>query len=268
MRGAAQVARPTASDLAERYTELLGDNVGQPGFRELVVLVHDLDTRRDLVYALLAEPYRHPFFLRRLGSEGADRHLETMDLAGPARRHVVDALTAALCLPVATEPHLVGFAPESLWQGETHRVCDRPESVARLLDEVATAGAEQVILVTALAQPVGPHTLGAGRHDARGRAGEYLAALETASIRDAVASRARLFQAVFQIRPTHNPLGPFDFTGCYDERSDRRRTLAELVDRGYEDGFRQFVDPVVGASGDWIEPGRSTGAVREARETH
>ena len=77
--------------------------------------------------------------------------------------------------------------------------------------------------------------------------------------RDAIASRVGFFQAVFQIRPTHNPLGPFDFMGCYDDRSDRRQTLAELVDRGYEDGFRQFVDPVVGASGEWIEPGQPRG---------
>ena len=259
MRGAARVARPAAPDLAERYAELLDDNVGQLGFRELVVLVHDLDARRDLVFALLAEPYRRSFFRRRVGSEGADRHLEIMNLAGPARRHVVDALTAALCLPVATEPHLVSFATDSPWGGETHRVCDRPEALSRLLDEVASAGVEQVILVTAVAAPTGPHTLAAGRHDARGRTGEYLAALETTAIHDALASRGGLFQAVFQIRPTHNPLGTFEFNGCYDERSDRRLTLAELVDRGYEDGFRQFVDSVVGASGEWIEPGRSPG---------
>ena len=263
MHGAARVARPAASDLAERYADLLADNVGQPGFRELVVLVHDLDARRDLVFALLAQPYRQPFFLRRLGSDGADRHLETMDLAGAARQHAVDALTAALSLPVATEPHLLGFALDSRWRGETHRLCDRPEAIARLLEEVSSAGAEQVILVTALAEPAGPHTLGAGRRDARGRAGEHLAALETASVRDAIASRAGLFQAVFQIRPTHNPLGPFDFAGCYDEHSDRRQTLAELVDCGYEDGFRQFVDLVVGASGEWIEPGQPSGAVGE-----
>ena len=36
------------------------------------------------------------------------------------------------------------------------------------------------------------------------------------------------------------------------QRSDRRYTLAELVDRGYEDAYRQFVEPVVAASGDRI----------------
>ena len=266
MRGAARVAKPPASDLSERYSQLLADNVGQPGFRELIVLAHDVDVRRDLVCALLSEKYRRGFFLRRLGAEGGERHLETMDLAGSARHHAIDLLSASLSLPVATEPHLMSFAPESHWRGETHRLCDRPEGIARLLEEVASAGAEQVILVTALAEPPGPHALGSGRHDARGRVGEHLAALETASIRDAVASRSEYFQAVFQIRPTHNPLGPLDFGGCYDERSDRRQTLAELVARGYEDGFRQFVDSVVGASGDWIDPGHSARAATEGRD--
>ena len=45
--------------------------------------------------------------------------------------------------------------------------------------------------------------------------------MESAAIRDAITSRAGLFQAVFEIHPAHNPLGPFDFAGCYDERSDR-----------------------------------------------
>ena len=54
------------------------------------------------------------------------------------------------------------------------------------------------------------------------------------------------------IRPSHNPLGPLDFGGVYDERSDRTHTLGELLDRGYEDAYRQFIEPVVGASGEKI----------------
>jgi hypothetical protein len=55
----------------------------------------------------------------------------------------------------------------------------------------------------------------------------------------------------------YNPVGPLDVAGCYDERSDRRVTLAEVVDRGYEDAYRQFIDPVVGASGERLEAGGS-----------
>ena len=254
MRGTASIARPGPEDLGQRFTELLSENLGQPGFRELLVTAHDLDGRRDLVFALLAEPYRRRFFQRRVGESAGDRPLEALDLAGAARRHGFDALAGALSLPVATEPWPIRFTAGSSWRGETHRVCDRPDGIGRLLDEVARAGAEQVILVSALPGPAGPHALGAGRRDGRGRIGEVLAAIEAAAVRDAVSSRSGLFQVVFEIHPAHNPLGPFDFAGCYDERSDREQPLTELLERGYDDGHRQFVGPVVGASGEQIEP--------------
>ena len=66
------------------------------------------------------------------------------------------------------------------------------------------------------------------------------------------AERAMLFASVYAIRPMHNPVGPLDFRGVYDERSDRHFAVAELVDRGYEDAYRQFIDPVVAAGGDRI----------------
>ena len=264
MRGAARISKPTPQDLAERYAELLSENVGQPGFRELIVVVHDLDTRRDLAFGLLSDGYCRPFFVRRLGAEGSGRYLETMDLAGSARIHAVDALAASLSLPVVTDAHLIRFASESGWRGETHRLCDRPEATTRLLEEVANAGAEQVILVTALPEAEGPHALTSGRRDPRARVGEYMAAAETAALHDAVARWGASFQAVFQIRPIHNPLGPFDFTGGYDEQSDRPFALGELVERGREDGFRQFVDAVVGASGEWLDPRSRSGSERPA----
>src|SRR5262249_25538659 len=54
VRGAAQLRQPPARDLGRRYTELLAENLGQPGFRELLLTVHDLDARRDLVFAMVA----------------------------------------------------------------------------------------------------------------------------------------------------------------------------------------------------------------------
>ena len=253
MRGAGSITRPGPEDLGRRYSDLLSENLGQPGFRELLITVHDLDGRRDLVFALLSEPYRRRFFRERDSERDGDRHLEALDLAGGARRHGFDVLAAAISLPVATEPWLVRFSAGGSWRGETHKVCDRPEAIGRLLDEVAQAGAEQVILVSALPGPTGPHALGASRRDGRGLIGEALSAMESVAIRDAIVSRAGLFQAVFDIHPAHNPLGPFDFAGCYDERSDREQPLSELLKRGYEDGHRQFVGPVVGASGEQIE---------------
>lgn len=260
IRGAAAIAAPQANDLARRYVELLTDNLGQPGFRELLVTVHDFDARRDVVFALLGHAHRARFFGRPGGPEAAARPLEAFDLSGIARDHAFDALAAALALPVATAPHLITFSAESAWRGETHRLCDRPAAVGRLLREVAAAGAEQVILVTASSPEGEPHELGAGRVEIRGRTGEYVAAFEGASLRDSLEQFDGRFAGLFVVRPAHNPLGPLDFAGVYDERSDRTQHLSELVDRGYEDAYRQFVEPIVGAGGERMEVHHANGS--------
>ncbi|HEY7501672.1 MAG TPA: patatin-like phospholipase family protein [Vicinamibacterales bacterium] len=252
IRGAAPLTPPPTTDLGRRYVDLVTENLGQPGFRELLLTVHDMDARRDLVFALLAQNHRARFFTRP-GPDGAFRAAEAFDLGGVAREHALDALSGALAMPLATEPHLVTFAPEGPWRGETHRICDRPGGLARLLEEVAAAGAEQVIVATALPPQGGPHELSSERGDLRGHAADSLAAFEAAGLRDVLEQWTGRFAGLFVIRPPHNPLGPLDFDGVYDERSDRTHTLAELVDRGYEDAYRQFIEPVVAASGDRLE---------------
>jgi hypothetical protein len=261
IRGAAPIAAPEPQDLARRYVELLSDNLGQPGFRELLVTAHDLDARRDVVFALLGHAHRLRFFGRPGAAESAARYLECFDLAGVSRDHAFDALAAALAMPIATEPHLTTFPAEGPWRGETHRLCDRPGALGRLLREVAAAGAEQVILVTASAPEGRAHELNTGRAELRGRAGEILSAFEAAGFSDVLEQFDGRFAGLFVIRPVHNPLGPLDFTGVYDERSDRRQPLVELVDRGYEDAYRQFIEPVVGAGGERIEVQPANGGV-------
>src|SRR2546427_12856235 len=71
VRGAAQLKPPPLADLGRRYTEMLAENLGQPGFRELLVAVHDVDAHRDLIFALVAEP-RPRAFIRRSTIEAAD----------------------------------------------------------------------------------------------------------------------------------------------------------------------------------------------------
>ncbi len=264
IRGAAAIAAPEANDLARRYVELLSDNLGQPGFRELLVAVHDLDARRDVVFALLGHAHRPRFFGRPGTPDSAARYLETFDLAGVARDHAFDALAAALALPVATAPHLTSFSADGPWRGETHRLCDRPSALARLLREVAAAGVEQVILVSASSPEARAHELSTGRVELRGRAGEYLTAFEAASLRDVVEQFDGRFAGLFVIRPAHNPLGPLDVAGVYDERSDRVQALSELVDRGYEDAYRQFIEPIVGAGGEPMEVQPPNGSVARA----
>ncbi|MEI6667281.1 MAG: patatin-like phospholipase family protein [Acidobacteriota bacterium] len=246
--GGVKVPQPDSIQLSRRYSELLAENVGQPGFREVIALVHDIDARRDLIAAVIAEPYRAAFFGRRRSAGWPDRANETLDLAGADRDHVVDVIAAALSLPVVTPSWPVTFAPESYWCGETHRLCDRPDAVGRLFDEVAAAGIEQMIVVSATPAPGEPHTLGDPRIDGRGRLGQWLVSSDTATMRDALAPRMDRFRCVHLIRPDHNPLNALDFGGGYDPRSDRTAGLGELIDAGYADAYRQFVEPVVGAA--------------------
>jgi len=249
LRGASQLKQPPARDLARRYAEVLGDNLGQPGFRELIIATHDVDARQDLVFALLAEPLRRDFVRR--GPFGMRRRPgDVMDLAGLGRDHVLDALAGCLSLPVLTDGHPIAFAIDSYWRGETHRLTDRSGAIMRLLDEVAAAGVRQVLVVSSAAERGLPHGLVARSLRFRARVGEYLAASEVASTRDALISRRSLFESMFHIVPVHNPIGSLDFAGCRDDRSDRTYPLTELIDRGYEDAYRQFIEPIVGASGE------------------
>jgi hypothetical protein len=252
VRGAAPLKQPPAGDLARRYTELLAENLGQPGFRELLFTVHDIDAHRELLFTLVADSRRRGL-IKRSTSEAADaRRAEVFDLSGVARDYLADAVAGALSVPMATEPHILQFAPEAYWRGEAHRLCDRGGSLARILDELADLGVEQAIVVSAAPECPDVHALVPPRLDPRGRLGEYIASSEAAILRDASRLATRAIVRLFIVRPVHNPIGPFDFGGGYDDRSDRRQPLEELLNRGYEDAYRQFIEPVVGASGERV----------------
>jgi hypothetical protein len=228
---------------------VLSENLSQPGFRELILVATDLDARRDVVAALLSEPYRKSFLAPR---SGRDRRAEVLDLAGVGRDHMLDVVAAAVTPPILCEPELVSFAADSYWRGETHRLCDRAGSIARVLEEAAEAGASQAIVVSAVAPTAEPHRLRVPRLDFRGQYGECQSAAEGAALRDALEAMTLHFDSIYVVCPDHNPIGPFDLRGAYDEASDRRQALSELMERGYEDAYRQFIEPVLGASGDLV----------------
>jgi hypothetical protein len=249
IRGAAPVTHPTLAALGRRYAEVLIESLGQPGFRELIIAATDLDSRRDVVGALVSEPYAEAFLAAR---PDRDRRAEVLDFGASGRDRVMDLVAGALTPPVACDPWLMTFAPDGHWRGETHRLADRPGTVHRLLEELAAAGVTQVVVVSACASEADPHHLGAVGLAPSRRLGEFIVAAEAAALRDALEMARLRFDAVFSIRPSHNAIGPFDFDGAYDHGSDRREELSELIERGYEDASRQFVGPVVGASGDYL----------------
>jgi hypothetical protein len=308
LRGAAQLKEPAPRELCRRFIELVAENLGQPGFRELVLAVHDLDAHRDLIFALVSESRRRDLHRGSSGpvisarrsedrpphttvghslqdvpsgerdalqgipgipgagfNDAQARRAEVFDLSGVARDYLPDVIAGALAVPVASEPGTLRFAPDAYWRGETHRLCDRPASFARLLDELMELGAEQIVIVSAAPDALGPHALSLARLDGRGRIGQYLESAEAAAVRDAIRlaagavdherGTARRAVRIFPIRPAHNPIGPFDFAGGFDDRSDRRQPLEELMARGYEDAYHQFIEPVVGASGERVGQG-------------
>jgi predicted acylesterase/phospholipase RssA len=251
LRGGAQLRVPDARDLSRRYADLLSENLGQPGFRELLLVVHDLDVGRDMVFGLLGDPFRKPLFAATTAS--SNRRAEAHDLAGVGRDHLVDVLAASLTLPGLCNPRLVTFSTDAYWRGETHRLTDRTSAVGRVLEEVAAAGAEQVIVVSAAPEPPGPHELRPVRTDGMGRAGELLAGAETVALGDALRHLQHRFQGVYVIRPPHNPVRPLDLDDAYDERSDRRHSVNDVMERAYEDAYRQFIEPILGASGEQLD---------------
>jgi hypothetical protein len=251
LKGGAAIKTPDADDLSRRYAELLSENLAQPGFRELLLVVHDLDANRDMVFGLVRDPFRRMLFPSP-GGGAASRRAEAQDLASGTQGFLADVLAAALSLPGVSDPRLVRFAPDAYWRGETHRLTDRPASIARLLEEAAAAGAEQVMIIAATPQAPGPHELRPPRLDGLGRIGEQMASAEAAALSDAIRHLHHRFQGLYVIRPSHNAIRPFDLTGAYDEKSDRVQPLEELMERGYEDTYRQFIEPFLGASGDRI----------------
>jgi hypothetical protein len=256
IRGATQLKQPPRTDLARRYAELLADNLGQPGFRELLLVAHDVDAGRDLIFALVNEGRRRDLLRRARSHEAEERRASVLDLAGIGRDHLTDAVAGALTVPLASAFHPIHFSPDGYWRGERHRLADRPSALERIVDELLDLSVEQIVLISSAPESPGPHTLGAARLDGRGRIGEYLRSAEAAIVHDVVSLVRERGPRIYVIRPEHNPIGPFDFSNAFDDRSARRPTLNELMNRGYEDAYHQFIEPVVGASGDRV--GQST----------
>jgi hypothetical protein len=149
-----------------------------------------------------------------------------------------------------------------------------------LSDALAT-GAEQVILVSAT--PKGPVTWNQ-RRGPWAVLGAALAALERSGVEAELAETERLSRIVetvghpledgrrawqdpmtgriyhavdvYVIRPERRSVGPLDFDGTRDETSEVAETVADLVEHGYDDAHRQFLDPVVGASAPTGSAGR------------
>lgn len=245
VHGASAESKPDMDELGRRYVDVLTDNFGQPGFHEVIVGVHDVDAGRDVVGCVLSAAGRSVVERRRPGVD--ERRAEYVDFTGPERGALGAFLIGAFRLPVISAPATVQFATDSYWQGERHRICDRPDLAARLVDEVVAYGVDQIVLVSAAPEPAARHQLNAPPVRLRARMGEVLRSFESAATTEAAAVASASSARVVVIRPDHNPIGPFDFEGVFDARSDRRRTVAELLQQGYADAYHHFIEPLLAA---------------------
>jgi hypothetical protein len=68
---------------------------------------------------------------------------------------------------------------------------------------------------------------------------------------------------VYVIRPDRRAFGPLELDGAQDPATEVLETPEDLLEQGYRDAYRMFVEPVVGA----VPEPRRRGA-SEAEETH
>ena len=148
-----------------------------------------------------------------------------------------------------TEPHLiVVFARELLEGGDASHLRSASAAVARLLEELAAAGVEQVIVVCPDSDRVRATSPEQADGLARSRVAEHLAAAETAAVRDAVRAAQEAIQGAVSHSAAPQPDRPPRFRGHLRRALGSVSEPGELMDRGYEDAYRQFIEPVVGGA--------------------
>jgi hypothetical protein len=275
-RGSAlQKQPPSDAELGERYVSLLNENLDQPGFRELILRTADLETGRALSFAVLQDNYRKAFLAAqtRQGTRaGSDGQPGAVDLRQSGYEALFFDACATALTPCVTGPvRRIALPRGGLFGGETHRLTEATLLGGCGIAEALAAGAEQVIVVAATPET---STLSARRRGARARINGVLGALERAAVDRELAEAERLNRVVetlghrtgdggrawqdpatgrlyrdvplYAIRPERRSLLPLELDGARDPATEVVETTQDLVQRGYEDAYRLFVEPVVG----------------------
>jgi hypothetical protein len=267
-------AWPSAdAEIGKRYVHIVDENLGQPGFRELILRTADLDAGEVLPFVLLAEPHRSVFLQSRArAGRSEDGQPVAVNLGAGGESMLFDAVVTGLLPPLATPVRRVSFPRRGLYGGETHRLTESTLAGGCGLAEAITAGAEQVILVTAVPQnPQAPrrrrglHALADATEALLERQGleqELHAAERVNRIVQTVGHRledgrrawqdpatGRTFRDVdiYVVRPERRSIGPLEWDGVVDPATEVREEAADLVDLGYRDAYRLFIEPVLGA---------------------
>lgn len=266
---------PPEPELGKRYVALAAENLGQPGFRELILRAADVEAGAALDFVLLQDAHRTSFAAAR--TRGPRSRLEGLPGAVDLRAAdhdtlFFDAAMTGLLPPFVTPMRRVSFPKGGLHGGQTHRLADATLAFGTGIAAALHAGAEQVILVTPVSED---HDPPARRRGPRAHADGAIALLERQAVEadvsaaerinrmvqtlghDTPAGRAwqdpasgRLFRefSLYVVRPTRRGLLPLEWDGALDPASEVLETPEDLMERGYKDAYRLFVEPVVGAA--------------------
>ena len=258
-------------ELGKRYATILGENLGQPGFREVILRTADLDTGEALPFVLLSEPHRAAYLQARARTSHEGGPI-VMELRDGAEGMLFDAVVTGLLPPLAAPVRRVSFPRRGLYGGEVHRLTEATLAGGCGLGDAIMAGAEQVILVTAVpAAPAqarrrrGLHALADATEALLERQGveqELRAAERVNRIVQTVGHRLedgrRAWQdpatgrtyhdvALYVVRPERRSIGPLEWDGVLDPTTEVQEETADLIDLGYRDAYRLFIEPVLGA---------------------
>jgi hypothetical protein len=209
-----------------------------------------------------------------------------VDLRAPGYDALLfDAVMTGLIAPGVAPVRRVSFPKGGLFAGESHRLTEAGLAGGSGLAEAIAAGAEQILVVTAA--PEEARAL-PRRRGPRALADGVLATLERQAVeadlewverinrivdtlghhtddggrgwQDPVTGRVYRSVALYVIRPDQRVLAPLDLDGSEDPATEVRATIADLLELGYRDAYKLFVEPVVGAV-----PDAPAGAAPEAR---
>jgi hypothetical protein len=290
-RGSAISADPPSEpELGRRFVALLAENLGQPGFRELILRAADLETGNVLPFVLLHDAARAAFASTR--AHGPRSRLEgiprAVDLREPGHDSLLfDAVVTGLLPPLVAPVRRVSFPKGGIFAGEMHRLTDATLAAGCGISEAIAAGAEQVIVASGSPNSASPPPR---RRGPRAAADGVLAALERQALEGDVKGAERMSRMVetlghrmedggrawqdpatgrtyrdvpvYVIRPDRRAFGPLELDGAQDPATEVLETPEDLLEQGYRDAYRMFVEPVVGA----VPEPRRRGA-SEAAET-
>jgi hypothetical protein len=268
---------PDAAAVGLQFAGLIAENLGQPGFRGLVLRAANLDARRPLVLKLVGDD-------RSSAVRNADGHvLDLKDSAAAPLLFDVVA-TAFSALPFA-KPRRVRLPKQGAFGGEIHRISEGSPLAGCGIAEAIALGADQIVVVTGSAKDPGPH---GERRGARALAAALLALQERTAIDADLAEAERMNRVVetvghqkstgerewqdpltgrrfrsvtiHAVRPRRSVLRPLDLDGAINPASEVETTLIDWLDEGQRDAHRCFLDTAFNDERTRDEPVRSAPA--------